>query len=352
MRLVLAGASSERVCGTRDYAHTLEEPLRRAGADVQTIWWERGSRPLSTWTAELRDADADATLWQYSPFTYASRGLPTLVAPVLRALGNPLVTVLHELAFPWRVNGARGAVHAAAQRLALHPIVRASAGVVVTTESRRAWLTTRDWLPRRPVEFLPVVSNVAPVEPRTRDGDELRVGVFGFRRAQEPVDLIVESVARVRGARLVLVGAPGPDAPEAAAWRRAAAAAGRRDLVSFTGVLEPEALSVELAGLDVMLFTDPVGPTPRRGTLAAALAHGKPIVAFGGPQTWDRYVHEEALVVTAPTADSLAAELGRLAASVRARAEQSDRARAFHDTHLAGDVVARRLLSFVAEVAS
>jgi len=356
VKLLLTGASTDRVCGTRDYATTLAEPLRRIGADVRFLWWDRATRTLDSWTADLRDAvaDADVTLWQYSCFTYTKRGLPTLVPRVLRALtqdGVPLVTVFHELVFPWGVNGVRGAVHAATHRFALHPIVRASAGLVVTTEERREWVESRRWLPHRPTTFLPVVSNIAGTTPAERNDDELRVGVFGFRRLQLPVQLIVDSVARVPRAHLVLVGAPGPNTPEAETWRKAAAAAGAPELVSFTGVLDPEPLASELAAVDLVLFPDPIGPTTRRGTLAAALAHGKPVVALDGPQTWDRFLREHALTVVPPEIDALAEAMRRLAADPRARAEQGRRARAFHDRYAAPDVVADGLLSFASRAA-
>jgi glycosyltransferase involved in cell wall biosynthesis len=350
MKLLMIGASTEPVCGTRDYARTLEAPLRRAGADVQTIWWERGRQPLAHWTDAVQTAaaESDAVLWQYSVFTYGNRGLPTLVPRVLRALRTPtpLVTVLHELVFPWGTNGLRGAVHAATHRAALLPVVRASRGLVVTTDERRTWLESRRWLPTRPTRFLPVVSNVAAA-PAPADGDSMRVGVFGFRRVAVPVETIVEAVGRVPDAELVLVGAPGAQSAEADRWRSAAGSA----RIRFTGVLEPVPLAAELAALDVVVFPDPLGPTTRRGTLAAALAHGKPVVAFDGPQTWNEFVRGDALVAVPPTADALAGALDRLAGDRELRAEQGRRAQRFHDLHLAPDVVARGLVDFAREVA-
>jgi glycosyltransferase involved in cell wall biosynthesis len=352
MKLLLIGASTEAVCGTRDYARTLEAPLRRAGADVRTLWWERGRHPLSDWLEAVHAAaaESDAVLWQYSVFTYASRGLPTLVPRVLRALRTttPLITVFHELVFPWGTNGVRGAVHAVSHRAALVPILRASRGVVVTTEERRAWLESRPWLPSRPVRFLPVVSNVATSDGAPDGCSSVRVGVFGFRRVALPVETIVDAVRRVPDAELVMVGAPGAQSVEADRWR---SAAGEDTRIRFTGVLDAAPLAAELAALDIVVFPDPVGPTTRRGTLAAALAHGKPVVAFDGPQTWSAFVRDNALLAVRPTADALAGALDRLAGDRDLRGEQGRRAQRFHDSHLSPDVVARGLVDFACEVA-
>ncbi|HET7568455.1 MAG TPA: glycosyltransferase [Gaiellaceae bacterium] len=357
MRLLVAGASAEEICGTRDAATVLAGPLGAAGAEVETVWWERGAQPFPAWTRDLtaRARGADAVLWHYSPFTYATRGVPTLVPAVVRAIrrgGAPLVVLLHELVFPWRPE-PRALVWAATQRAALLPVLRAAAGAVVTTNDRRDWLASHRLLPRRPLLFLPVPSNLPAAAAPDRDGGGLRIGVFGFRRDELPVEVVVDAVARVRerdaSARLVLAGAPGPDRPEADAWRGAAGRAGIADALSFTGVLPADELAAAIAGLDVVVFPDPMGPTSRRGTLAAALAQGRPVVAFQGPLTWERYAAEGALDLVAPSSEALAARLVELAADPDLRARRGAAARAFHERWLDLPLVAERLLSFVRE---
>ena len=347
MRILVAGASTEAVCGTRDAARTLAEPLARAGAEPVTVWWERRGEPFADWAARLavEAPVADAVLWHYSPFTYSYRGLPTLVRRTLRALGGrPLVPFFHELTVAWGDYGLRGAVWAPTQRAALVPIVRAACGCVVTTEERERWLDSRRWLPDRPTLFVPVHANVAEVAAPPRADGPPRVGVFGFRRDTIPPADVVGCLPG--GATLVLVGAPGPGSPEADEWRAAAAAAGVP--LELTGVLNPSELSAALHSLDVVLVTDPRGPSSRRGTLAAVLAHGRPIVAVNGPETWRALVDEDALVAV-PAAELGAATAG-LVADEPERAALGRRARAFHDEHLAPDLIARSLVSFVKEL--
>lgn len=347
MRVLVAGASAEPICGTRDSARTLAHALGDAGAEIATVWWNRGEEPLTRWLSDVAHTKADVVLWHYSPFTWATRGVPVHVPRALRALrtnGAPVVTFFHELMFPWGSLGARGAIHASSQRLALVPILWASRAGVVTTEDRLAWLRRRTALP---LLFTPVVSNIPSTGVGGTNGAP-RIGVFGFRRERVPASLVAQAVARVPDARLVLVGAPGPDAAEAEEWRGAAAAAGVP--VDFTGILTPPALSEALASLDVVVFPDTLGPTTRRGTLAAALAHAKPVVAFDGEQTWSRFVSERALDVVPQSPDALGERLRTLALDDELRAAQSRRAAAFHDRWLDPDVVAGQLLDFLQEV--
>ncbi len=361
MRIAVVGASVEPVCGVRDSALTLAGPLEAAGATLTSSWWERGSdgSSVSGWARDAAEAahEADAVLWHYSVFTYALRGVPALVPLVTRELrraGVPIVVLFHELVFPWGRRGARGAVHAATGRLALTEVMRTASGAVLTTEDRLAWVASRLWLPTRPLAFVPVVSNLPTGAPAEALGGPPRFGVFGFRR-DEPVDLVVDGFAAAErlhpGAELVLLGAPGPSSHEAARWRDSAARAGCAGSLSFTGVLEPAELSAALSSIDVVMFPDPVGPTPRRGTLAAALAHGKPVVALKGAQAWPPYAEEHALVLSTPDSQSLGAKLAELALDPELRRSQGARASEFYERRLAPGVAAPRLLRFVEEVA-
>ena len=350
MRLLVAGASLDEVCGTRDAAATLAGPLAAAGAEPVSVWWERRSEPFAAWAERLSAAraGADAVLWHYSPFTYSRRGIPTLVPRALRAFGQtPLVPFLHELGVRWGDLGLRGAVWAPTQRAALRSLVRRSRGCVVTTEQRREWLETRRWLPRRPLLAVPVHANIAVAPAPERNGRPPRVGVFGFRRDTVPPRTVLDALAPVLppDGRLVLVGAPGPDSAEARAWRDAADGAGLSDRLDFTGVLPAAELSRALHSLDVVLATDPRGPASRSGTLAAALAHGLPVVAVDGPETW-----RDARAAGALTVASVA-ELGDAVARVLSSPEEREalaaRARAFHDATLAPAVVAERIVAFL-----
>ncbi len=371
LRLLAVGASSTSVCGVRDYAGVMEQRLREQGTAVTTLWWERDERwsPRATvrearrWLSEVgaivAEQPPDCILWHYSVFVYGWRGIP-LAAPVfareLARTGRPVVAVLHEFAFPLGRRGWRGTVHAVTQRIALVPTVQASNGVVVTTKDRLDWIRRRPWLPRKPLAFAPVYSNLPQANaPERTDGEQVVIGVFGFRAEDVRPELVTQALARLltRGidARLVLVGAPGAPSREASIWRAAAAAANCADAVSFTGVLDPLDLAAALSALDIVVLADKAGPTSRRTTLAAALAEGKAVVAFDGPKRWDALVRERAVVTVPQRADELAAELESLARDGERRRAQGARAATFYRRHMTPDVVVDRVLRLVRSVA-
>ena len=117
----------------RDHAGLLAEALRPRGISCSLHWLRaarlaaRGSRggPRldARLAAELDEGAPDAVLLHYSVFSYSHRGVPLFVHPTLlarcAARGHPLIAVMHEFAYPWRLGGARGKVWALTQRALL-----------------------------------------------------------------------------------------------------------------------------------------------------------------------------------------------------------------------------------------
>ena len=354
MRILVVGASTQPVCGVRDYEHALHDSLARGGVETTTVWWDRRSAErthafASRAEAELARTRCDAVVWNYSVFAYGTRGIPFGVAGLAWRLSRnaPLVVVLHELAYDLGRRGLRGTIQAVTQRLALAAVLRRASAVIVTTEERATYVLTRRWLPRRTVRFVPVPSNVTPVAREAAASPGFDVGVFGFRGERTEAEIVARAVAALEGARLVLVGAPGPASPQGERWRRAAEEA--RCELSFTGVLDHDGLSAAIAGLDAVVFPSSGGPSPRRGTLAAALAHGRPVVAIDGPWRWDRLADEGAVLLADP--DTLAGQRRVLAEDEHRRRNQGERGRRFYERTMAPDVVAAQLTGLLRELA-
>src|SRR5579862_7724478 len=206
LRVLNLGVSHSPVCGVRDYALIVADELTRSGQDVRTEWFERPNSVSEAYRwirgAPWREqhGEVDVVLWHYSVFAYGTHGIPTLLWPLARALRRaklPIVTVLHEYAYPWGSNSWRGAVWAASQRLALMPLVRASSGLVVTVEERAAWLRERCWLPRRATLITPVFSTLPETATSSsRRIGSIRVGMFGYPMSS--AQLITEAMALVR----------------------------------------------------------------------------------------------------------------------------------------------------------
>src|SRR5262249_43166553 len=154
LRLLVVGASTTPVCGVRDYSRVVGDALRKAGVDVEVVWWERDpqwsvTRTLSeeeTWLEQgevrARSEHPDRIVWHYSVFAWAVAGVPLLAPGAARRLGRlgvPILLVAHELTFPFGRRGWKGTLWATTQRLALVWPLQASRFVVVTTEERRRW---------------------------------------------------------------------------------------------------------------------------------------------------------------------------------------------------------------------
>lgn len=354
MRLLVLGASTTDVCGVRDSAARLEPKLAQLGFEIDTVWREPGAEIDSP--ALLAAAErADVVLWHYSVFGWSRHGVPVDVPRLARELAKraPLVPYVHEPWFPFGRNGARGFVWATTQRAALRPLVSHSSALVVTAEDRVRWFASRSWLPARHTVFVPVHANVEPTgAPPQHANGSLRLGVFGYRRDGRPSERIVtDAIAKLRTQglepELRLIGAPGAAGPEADRWRSAAQGAGIE--IAFSGVLPAAQLSRELADLDLLLFTDDCGPTPRRGTLAAALAHARPVVAFAGDQTWPPF-REAGVTLVARTPEALANAVRELAGDPARRAQLGAQARAFYDLRLSSDVTAATISGVLHEV--
>jgi glycosyltransferase involved in cell wall biosynthesis len=346
LRIAVLGMSLDSICGARDHATLLTEELQRRGARCTTHWLTRTQRSarasraeIRAWlgglATELRSERPDVAIVHYSVFSYAHAGVPLFVRPLfgeLRRAGIPTVTVAHELAYSWRSGGARGKVWALTQRAALVAVMRASAAMLVTTDERARWIESRRWLPRRPVAFAPVFSNLPPPAAAVARA-RATVGLFGYAYDTAATPLVLDALRRVVDghgeARLLLLGAPGGGSSAGRRWREAADARGLADALSFTGTLSAQELSDALASCELLLFGASAGPSSRKGTLAASLASGRPVVAVDGPNRWEELAGSGAALIVAPNADALARAVGGLLADEAEREAQGARARAF-----------------------
>ncbi len=326
-RIGVVGVSIDDPCGVRDHAQRLAEGLADDALACSLHWLSRshGSltgerRELRAWAArldgELELERADAVLLHYSVFAFSHRGVPLLVHPILAALARsqlPLVTFMHEYAYPWRLGGARGKVWAATQRVVLREVVRSSSALVVSADTRAGWLRSRAWLPARPISVAPVFSNLPAGAARaapTGASGAATLGLFGY--GHEGVDLatVLDALgdlrARAVDVRLRLLGAPGEPSSAASRWRREAGRRGLSGAIEFSGRLPAQELADALAGCDVLLFAERGGPTSRKTTLAASLASGRPVVALDGPDGWPQLASAGGAVIVAPWSRALA----------------------------------------------
>jgi glycosyltransferase involved in cell wall biosynthesis len=346
--VAVVGMSVGPVCGARDHAVLLADALGAESFPCSLHWLSRETESLRGARSEIRGwlralageldrSRPDVVLLHYSVFACSYRGLPLFVSAVMRALRRariPVVTVLHEFVYPWRHGGARGKVWALTQRALLIDVMHSSTAVVVTTDFRAEWLATRPWLPGRKAVLAPVFSNLPPptVGPPAARPHPV-VGLFGYSFQGAAVSLVLAAVALLRDrgidVQLMLLGAPGRPSAAADMWLQAARARDIEHALPFSGTLSAQDLSNALASCEVLLFADASGPSSRKGTLAASLASGRPVVAVDGSRRWLELIQADAARVVQPTPRALADAIHALLADRDQRELLGARGRAF-----------------------
>jgi glycosyltransferase involved in cell wall biosynthesis len=352
--VAVVGVSVHGVCGVHDHAVTLAEELDHEDVSHSLHWLRRGRGSVwdarsefrswaRTLSAELDSERPDAIVLHYSVFSFSHRGVPIFVRPVLSALRSldiPVMVVLHEFAYPWRYGGWQGDVWALTQRLALIEVMRASVGAIVTTDFRQHWLTSRRWLPRRPVAFAPVFSNLpAPGTAPQRAREQRPVlGLFGYSYEGAELTMVLDAIRLLveRGVEveLALLGGTGRSSSAGEAWLAAARGREIEHLLSFSGTLPAQELSDALAACDVLLSAFAPGPSSRKGTLAGSIASGSPVIAIDGPRGWAELIESDAIRVVAPNAQAVADTVAELLGDQQSRAALGARGRAFAEQRM------------------
>jgi glycosyltransferase involved in cell wall biosynthesis len=353
----------------RDHAVSLADALDREDVSHSLHWLWRSSASMRAsrsefraWSQELSSelgrSRPDAVVLHYSVFSYSHRGLPIFVRPVLSTLRRsrvPVVVVLHEFAYAWRYGGLRGDVWALTQRAALIEVMRTSAAAIVTTDFREQWLTSRPWLPKRRVMFAPVFSNLpAPRDAPRASHARPVLGLFGYSYEGAELAMVLGAVRELqeRGieVELALLGGAGRSSSAGKAWLEAARSRDIEHLLSFSGTLPAQELSDALAACDVLLSAFTPGPSSRKGTLAASIASGRPVVAIDGPRGWSELIESEAIRVVEPTSQAVAGAVADLLADDERRDALGARGRAFAEERMGVGRTAQVLSGLLGEV--
>jgi glycosyltransferase involved in cell wall biosynthesis len=294
---------------------------------------------------------------QYVPTMYGRGGVAPGVAllplSLRRAARASIVAVLHELAMSWSVD-ARRAVQAIAHRAQLKLLTLGCHGLVVTNPryaAQLAGMVQRHSAAR----IIPVGANILPIASRDEERATVRKELGGgagpvigslsaLSVGDQPQDLL-GILQQLPAAHLAMLGGLPGDSPRRPEIENLARRTGVADRITWTGYLPPTPLSRALAALDVYVHTRDVGASTRSTALAAALAHGLPIVAYLGPETSQPFVDEENILLATPGVPGALAEcVARLCASAELRARLSAGARALYERHFTWRVIAQRFV--------
>lgn len=294
---------------TRAEAQGAAEPGVEVSAVVRGVWsW--GTIPtIRRWAAAQR---LDVVNVQFQTAAYnmhpAVHWLPARLSEARS------VITFHDLRVPYLFPKAGPAREWTVRRLA-----RTADGVVTTNRADEVRL--RDEWGVTPLALIPIGSNVRTDPPpgyrrddwRARHGvapGDLLISYFGFLNESKGGLVLVEALARLaeRGvpARLVMMGgrAGASDPTNLAYGERLDALVAQRGLterVIWTGFVDDADITGHFLASDVTALPYLDGVSLRRGTLMAALAHGRAIV------TTEPEVHEpelEGVVETVPAGDA------------------------------------------------
>lgn len=320
--------------GVADYTSLLASGLAAAGVDIH-VWASAGPEDGTTvdgitvhrdggrWSPpDLRRLDAaldafDAPrkiLVQYAPNAWGYKGMNLGFCRWLagrKARGDEVRVMFHEVRYslePWD-KPARWLL-VAVQYLMARTLVGACKGVYISIPFWEKVLRRVEPSGRRPIAWLPVPSNIgviddpaAVAEVRRRyapQGQEI-VGSFGtFGGTIGP--MLEQTLPRIlaqRDGRVVLLLGRGSERFATSFVAAHPELAGR---VVASGGLSPSSTSAHLQACDIMIQPYPDGLTSRRGSLMAALAHGRPIVSNEGRYSETIWV-DERCVALAPGPD-------------------------------------------------
>lgn len=278
----------------------LKKPLERDGVQV----WAKARRwnwKDVGWVADVAlRFELDVVNVQYQPAAFNMRNPAINFLPFrLKGLAKSAVT-FHDLRTPYLFPKAGGLRDWVVKRLAV-----SADGVIATNHSDYTQLTR---FRTKNVHEIPIGSNITvqPVSPQEKEAirdslgkPEVLLAYFGFLNPSKGGDLLIKALAELDEAvHLVFIG--GQTGASDDLVNSAYLEELRREIrdkrlekrVHWTGFVEDEAVSAyfETADLVVLPYTD--GASLRRGTLMAALAHGRPLITTR-PQAKTPLVHGE-----------------------------------------------------------
>jgi glycosyltransferase involved in cell wall biosynthesis len=263
---------------------------------------------------------------QYEPAAYAMQvGVNFMPSAwVRRKIKTPVVTTFHDLLVPYLFPKA-----GPLRWIVVEYLARRSDAVIVTNEAdhvrfshlRAKRLTSR-------FQVIPIGSNIDPAEAgefdraaeRARWGTqpaEQVLGYFGFLNLSKGGSDLMQALKVLRDdglpAKLLVIGgrtgsSDPTNAGYAAQLERLIESLGVQEHVIATGYLEPRDVSRALLVCDAMVLPYVDGASLRRGSLLAAIAHGKAIITTEPRYPIEGLKHEDSVLYVPPNDPQALAE--------------------------------------------
>lgn len=290
---------SGRQGGIQDYSQHLVKALTGQGLDVTVITGEgysgKGKDGLATivkfpepwdkrWALrvveELEERSVELVNLQYSPAMFEN---PHQLGWSVLAARFPSVVSFHTL---W--GGSRWNVPAAVRLLhSAHQVIATNSEILHLMRRYLPWTLSK-------TAFVPIGSNIIPHEQEDVHKevigrynirrDRLLLVYFGMAYPGKGLDLLLGAASRLENAQglnfqLLCVGGGVSDVNTyQSEGQRKVSELGLEKQVTWTGRIPASHVSSLLTVSDMVVLPYEAGASDRRGSLLAALAHGKPIV--------------------------------------------------------------------------
>jgi glycosyltransferase involved in cell wall biosynthesis len=228
---------------------------------------------------------------QYQAAAYEMRSPAINLLPWRLRAVVPTIVTFHDLRLPYLFPKAGGL-----RRWLLNWMARQASGVVVTNRPDGQALRQAGVATGRIAE-IPIGSNImvhpapaaAVAAVRAEWGvspEQFLLGYFGFLNETKGAELLIQTLARLDPAvHLVFIGGQTGSSDSANNARylesldRQIGALGLAQRVHWTDFLPDEQTSICLQAADLLVMPYRDGVSLRRGTLMAALAHGRPLIS-------------------------------------------------------------------------
>jgi glycosyl transferase family 4/glycosyl transferase family 1 len=277
------------------------------GVVVHRLPGHFGPRGLAALARSIDGSGQSRVLVQYVPhaFGFKAMNLPFCLWLFGRRHSGTAV-MFHEVMYPMRVSQPlKHNVIGLTTRLMAMLVVRSAERIFVATPLW-AGLLRRLIGSHDSISWLPVPSNIPVVNDSA--------GVAAMRLAHSPngapllghfgtnsglmghtaKDLLTPLLERFSDARMLLIGADSNNFRD----RWVGANPGLADKVYATGALAPERLSLALQACDMMIQPYQDGVSSRRGSVMAALAHGRAVITTSGVATEPLWAQSGAVAMT------------------------------------------------------
>ncbi len=313
--LIAAGHDAQVLTGCR--THTVGCMIEES-IPVQRVIHSWGTRCWDEMASITRQQRFDVLNIQYEPAAYAMQvGVNFMPSPwVRRKIKAPIVTTFHDLLVPYLFPKA-GLLRWKVVEYLAH---RSDAVIVTNAEDDARLSNLHAKRPTSNLYTIPIGSNIDPslagefdrVAERAQWGiqpNELALGYFGFLNLSKGGSDLMQALKVLRDdglpVKLLLIGgrtgsSDPTNAEYAAQVERLIGSLGVKECVIATGYLEPPDVSRALLTCDVMVLPYVDGASLRRGSLLAALAHGKAIVTTEPRYPIEGLRHEDSILYVPP----------------------------------------------------